>query len=254
MRARGAANAVPYTFYLPAIDTQYEVDVVPGQITNVGNPRVPGLLMTIPAGANLRNRDGTPVTRVSITPVPIDRTPAPLPANVATGMVYTSQPGGALTDKPIPVVYPNLLGNDPGTQVQLYAFNHDTTQWYVYGTGRVSADAIPVAGPAAYYFMVEPPDATRDSPFQASLLEAARKDAALSGSLPALLGQEQVIGARLIGFSPVGIAAPGSAPGVAHPDSAVSAAPVSSSRRLMPRTPGSAGPPSGSRPWPPAPC
>jgi RHS repeat-associated protein len=136
----GRANVVPYTFYLPPIDTQYEVEVVPGQNTVATNPRVPGLQMTIPAGANLRNRDGSPVTRVSITPLAIDRTPAPLPSNVSTAMVYTSQPGGALSDLPLPVVYPNLMGTNPGTRVNLYAFNHDTVQWYIYGTGTVSSD------------------------------------------------------------------------------------------------------------------
>lgn len=136
----GQANVNPYTFYLPPIDTQYEVEVVPGQNTIASNPRVPGLQMTIPAGANLRNRDNSPVTRVSITPLAIDRTPAPLPNNVNTAVVYTSQPGGAIADRPMPVIYPNLLGTSPGTQVNLYAFNHDTVQWYIYGTGTVSAD------------------------------------------------------------------------------------------------------------------
>lgn len=138
----GQANVVPYTYYLPPIDTQYEVDVVPNQNSVAANPRVPNLQMTIPAGANLRNRDGSPVARVSITPLAIDRTPAPLPTSVATALVYTSQPGGAKPDPgvEIPVIYPNLLGARPGQQVSLYAFNHDTVQWYVYGTGTVSSD------------------------------------------------------------------------------------------------------------------
>ena len=134
----GQANAVPFTFYLPPVDTQFEVDVVPGQDTMATNPRVPGLQMTIPPGANLRNRDGSPVARASITPLAIDRTPAPLPATVGTSVVYTSQPGGALTDIAIPVVYPNLAGADPDTRVELYAFDHDTVEWYIYGYGRVS--------------------------------------------------------------------------------------------------------------------
>lgn len=136
----GQANVNPYTFYLPPIDTQHEVEVVPGQNTNTINPRVPGLDMTIPADANLRNRDGSPIARVSITPLAIDRTPAPLPSNIKTAMVFTSQPGGAISDRPMPVTYPNSLGLDPGARVELYAFNHDTVQWYVYGFGRVSAD------------------------------------------------------------------------------------------------------------------
>ena len=141
----GQANINPYTFYLPPIDTQYEVEVIPGQNTVASNPRLPGLQMTIPAGANLRNRDGSPVTRVSITPLAIDRTPAPLPPNIRTAMVFTSQPGGAISDIPMPVTYPNLLGIDPGTRVDLYAFNHDTVQWYVYGFGRVSTDGLTIS-------------------------------------------------------------------------------------------------------------
>jgi RHS repeat-associated protein len=141
----GQANVIPYNFYLPPIDTQYEVDVVPGQNTIATNPRVEGLQMMVPAGANLRNRDGSPVARVSITPLNIDRTPAPLPSDVVSALVYTSQPGGAVTDKPIPVVYPNMTGADPGIRMPLYAFNHDTVQWYVYGFGRVSSDGKTIA-------------------------------------------------------------------------------------------------------------
>lgn len=136
----GEANVVPFVFYLPPIDVQYEVELVPGQNTVATNQRVPGLEMSVPAGANLRNRDGSPVARVSITPLAIDRTPSPLPANVSTALVYTSQPGGAIADIAMPVVYPNNMGAEPGTRLELYAFNHDTVQWYIYGYGRVSAD------------------------------------------------------------------------------------------------------------------
>lgn len=147
----GQANIVPYIFYLPPIDTQYEVPVVPTQPTMASNPRLDNLMMTIPANANLHNRDGSPVARVSITPLAPDRTPAPLPSNVATNVVFTSQPGGALPNPGvrIPVVYPNIGGANPGTQINLYAFNHDTVQWYIYGQGTVSADGkkiVPNAG------------------------------------------------------------------------------------------------------------
>ncbi|MGH9829024.1 MAG: DUF6531 domain-containing protein, partial [Blastocatellia bacterium] len=55
-------------------------------------------------------------------------------------MLYTSQPGAAVSSVPMPVIYPNLAGLDPGTVVDLYTFNHDTVQWEKYGTGQVSAD------------------------------------------------------------------------------------------------------------------
>ncbi|HNJ39785.1 MAG TPA: RHS repeat-associated core domain-containing protein [Acidobacteriota bacterium] len=134
------ANTVPYTFFLPAIDTQYEVPVAPGQETVVTTPRVPGLKLTIPAEANLRNRDGSPVTRVSLTPVAIDRTPAPLPAGINLTMVFTAQPGGADSDVAMPVSFPNLTAETPGTSFSLWNFNHDSAQWEVYGTGHVSPD------------------------------------------------------------------------------------------------------------------
>jgi RHS repeat-associated protein len=149
----GQVNTVPFTFYLPALDTQFEKDLIPNQTNVVGNPRLPDLAMTIPAGANLRNLDGTPVTRVSISPVEPDRVPAPLPSNLATNMVYTSQPGGAVTMNNVmmPVTYPNLAGADPNTRIELYYFDHDAVIWRRYGFGRVSTDGlriVPETNPA----------------------------------------------------------------------------------------------------------
>jgi RHS repeat-associated protein len=141
----GQANQAPYNFYLPPIDTQYDTVVNPNAPTVVTNPTVPGLQMTIPAGAKLTNLDGTPVSTVSITPVAVDRTPAPLPSNVSMQLVFTSQPGGANSSLPIPVVYPNFAALSPGTVVNLYNFNHNTVQWEVYGTGQVSADGRTIA-------------------------------------------------------------------------------------------------------------
>jgi RHS repeat-associated protein len=157
----GQANTVPFIFYLPAIDP-LNTPVNPNGPTDVTSARVPGLKMTIPQGVSLRILDGNGqaianVTQVSITPVPIDRTPAPLPGNTGTSLVYTSQPGNSciwnaaanpqqcfptnITNGPqIPVTYPNLGGASPSTQVPLYAFDHGTVSWYQYGTGTVSAD------------------------------------------------------------------------------------------------------------------
>jgi RHS repeat-associated protein len=138
----GQATRIERPFYLPAIDTVNEVTIVPGHTTTVMTPKIPGMTMTIPANANLTNRDGSPVARVSLTTVELDRTPAPLPPNVGTTIVFTAQPGGArpASGVRIPVVYPNLGGADPGTRIELWSFNHDTVQWFVYGYGRVSSD------------------------------------------------------------------------------------------------------------------
>ena len=149
----GQVNTVPFTFYLPAINTQFEKDLIPNQTNVVNNPRLPDLTLTIPANANLRNLDGTPVTRVSITPIEPDRVPAPLPSNLGTNVVFTSQPGGAesATGVEMPVVYPNLAGANPNTRIELYYFDHDAVVWKRYGFGRVSADGlriVPETNPA----------------------------------------------------------------------------------------------------------
>lgn len=141
----GRANIIQRPFNLPPIDTSQEVTIDPTRDTVAGNAAVQNLQMTIPKGANLRTLDGTLVTRTSITPLAPDRTPAPLPADVGTNIVYTSQPGGAITDIPIPVVYPNLAELDPGTEVELYAFDHAHVNWFVYGIGKVSADGKTIA-------------------------------------------------------------------------------------------------------------
>lgn len=153
------SNVVPYTFYLPAIDP-LNTPINPNAATDVFSTR-PGLeelKMTIPQGISLRTLDannnptGT-ITHVSITPVPIDRTPAPLPSGVRASLVYTSQPGNSCvwntatnscfiddSGPKIPVTYPNLGGANPGEQVPLWAFDHNNVQWYQYGLGTVSPD------------------------------------------------------------------------------------------------------------------
>lgn len=165
------SNTVPYIFYLPAIDhtdeqpvTVNTQGVVQSAITVI-NQRVPGLAMTIPQNIRLIGLNGQPLqtgTVVSITPVPVDRTPAPLPAGVFAPLVFTSQPGSLCSAQlvgnvyscdpngmKIPVTYPNLSGAKPGASIPLYAFDHDSLLWYQYGAGTVSADGktiVPNAG------------------------------------------------------------------------------------------------------------
>jgi len=159
------ANVVPYTFYLPPIDTVNEVTIVPNQQTVITTPEVPGFQQKIPPNAGLLNRDGTPVTRTSVTSVEMDRTPAPLPPNVGTNIVFTSQPGGARPTQGanISVTYPNLAGLNPGTRVELYNFDPDLVRWYIYGYGRVSADGrliVPEPGVGLPFFSWHFPNAS----------------------------------------------------------------------------------------------
>jgi RHS repeat-associated protein len=146
----GQANVLPHVFYLPRIDwgnpgtaNQIPLDGSGKVATNVmvTNTEIPNLEMMLPAGTRIIGRNGSAITRASITSVPIDRVPAPLPDTLATQMVFTSQPGSAvITNGVVPVTYPNLGGAAPGTGVPLYKYDHDNLNWVKYGDGTVSGD------------------------------------------------------------------------------------------------------------------
>ncbi|MGH7393447.1 MAG: Ig-like domain-containing protein, partial [Candidatus Rokuibacteriota bacterium] len=65
----GVTTVLPYTIWLPLIDTQHatRVPVPTPQEIVATTPRVPGLEMRIPAGVVLRMRDGQPLRWVTLT-------------------------------------------------------------------------------------------------------------------------------------------------------------------------------------------
>ncbi len=90
----------------------------------------------------LREANGKIVTKVSITPVPVDRAPYPTPRSFSA--YFTLQPGGAFVDgdesHAIKVIYPNYLGLAPGTHVNFYNYDPKGSGWGVYGQGTVTKD------------------------------------------------------------------------------------------------------------------
>jgi hypothetical protein len=61
----------------------------------VTTPCIPGLELRLPPNTVIRDHHGKVVRELSITPIPIDRTPFPLPENVEVPIYFTVQPGGA---------------------------------------------------------------------------------------------------------------------------------------------------------------
>ncbi len=91
----GMTNVLPYTIWLPLVDTAHATPVpvpTPSEIVAT-TPLVPGLEMRIPAGVVLRARDGQPLRWVTLTQVPVDRPPFPLPEG--TTFFFTPQTHGA---------------------------------------------------------------------------------------------------------------------------------------------------------------
>lgn len=147
--ASGAANVLPYPIYLHEISQNF-FSIPPGQETVVQPPEVPDFTMLIPPGGVIMGWDGQPNTKVSITPVPLDRIAIrPLPPQVDTRTLYMfsfGKPGGGYPNQPIPIIYPNDLGAFPGERVDLWYYDESPTpdpnsqQWKIYGQGTVTPD------------------------------------------------------------------------------------------------------------------
>jgi RHS repeat-associated protein len=108
-------------------------------------------------GATITDHTHQPVTQVSITPIPLDRPPFPLPL-VEPPAYFTIQPGGGYVYGPnggARVIYPNTLGWRAGDPVHFWSYALSPLGWHVYGDGRVTPDGtriVPDPGVAVYQF------------------------------------------------------------------------------------------------------
>jgi RHS repeat-associated protein len=145
----GSTNVLPFTVWLPKLDVAHQVRIASptaGEVV-VRTPYIPGLELHLPAGTTITGEDGTAVTTLTLTPIPVDRPPFPLAANVEVPVYFTIQPGGAYVHtastgpKGAWLVYPNYRQGAPGQRVQFFHYDPDVKGWYVYGLGRVSGDA-----------------------------------------------------------------------------------------------------------------
>lgn len=160
----GETLALPYTIWMPALDTANAV-TIPSPTTGeviISTPTIPGLELRLPPRTVIRDHEGTVVTTISITPVPLDRPPFPLPAGVDVPLYFTVQPGGAYIHvygttgrRGGRLIYPNGLGLAPGTAMDFWRYKPDGAGWHVYGRGRVTPtgqQVVPDPGVEFYEF------------------------------------------------------------------------------------------------------
>ena len=111
----------------------------------ISNPAMPGLEIVLPAGTVVRDVDGKIVTEVSLTPIPVDQPPYPMPY-AGVPLHYTLQPGGAVIQgvdgKPRGAIvhYPNYTSFGPGTPMSLFDYDPKGRGWYVYSAAKVSTN------------------------------------------------------------------------------------------------------------------
>jgi RHS repeat-associated protein len=135
-------NRLPFITYLPAL-SKVKTTIDPTRDTIHTDPAIPNLQVIVPAGTTI-TKNGQPVTQISVTNVPIERAPMPLPPDFNANALFAVQPGGARASQPVPIIYPNTLGAPPGTRMNLFFANHDTGVWEIYGQGTVSQDGLRV--------------------------------------------------------------------------------------------------------------
>ncbi len=157
-------NVLPFTIWMPVIDTANAVRIESPtrRETVITTPRMPGLELHLPPGTVITDDHGKPVRELSITPIPVDRPPFPLPIGVQVPLYFTIQPGGAYIHvygsggaKGAWLVYPNAERQAVGERLPLWTYEPEEKGWHIYGFGAVTPDGrqvTPEPGAVLYEF------------------------------------------------------------------------------------------------------
>jgi RHS repeat-associated protein len=151
-------NVLPFTIWLPKIDEANAVRISSPTTTEViiTTPKVPGLELRLPLGTVIYDHEYGIVQEVSLTRIPLDRTPFPLARNVEVPVYFTAQPGGGYIHAPnhagARVIYPNLNKDLPGARYTFWHYDPGRKDWHVYGSGAVTEDGKQVAPDPGYGF------------------------------------------------------------------------------------------------------
>lgn len=154
----GKTTVLSHTIWMPKLDTAHAVKIPTPNAKEVviTTPLIPGLELRLPPGTIIRDIDGQTVTEITITPVPVDRSPFPLPAGVKVPVFASIQPGGARVVPPrAQLIYPNYTNAPPGARIAFWNYDPEGKGWYEYGHGTVSDNGrqvIPDPGVAVYEF------------------------------------------------------------------------------------------------------
>jgi RHS repeat-associated protein len=158
----GVTNKLDFKIWMSLLDMAHEV-TIPSPTTKetiLATPTMPGLELHLPPGTVITDAKGRVVTKVTITPIPLDRPPFPLPF-VKVPIYFTIQPGGAYISvygngpKGARLFYPNAEHKPAGVPFAFWNYNADHNGWFVYGAGRVNqarTQVVPDPGVVVYGF------------------------------------------------------------------------------------------------------
>ena len=158
----GFTNKLDFKIWMSLLDVAHEVTIPSptAKETILTTPTMPGLELRLPAGTVITDASGKIVRKITITPIPVDRPPFPLPF-VAIPTYFTIQPGGAYLSvagngpRGARLFYPNNEHKGPGVPYAFWNYNADKNGWSVYGRGRVNkqgTQVVPDPGVVIYDF------------------------------------------------------------------------------------------------------
>lgn len=134
----GADNPLPAPIYMLKLNTE-NAQLVGEADVEFTLPEVPGFKLMVPKGS-VTFPDGSKAGYLSVTVVNSSKVPMPPPNGMQPQFIITIQPTGAMFDPPAPLTLPNIDGHVPGSQLELYSYDHDLEEFVTIGLGKVSED------------------------------------------------------------------------------------------------------------------
>lgn len=146
----GVNNQVAQPICVAAVDMSQAVTINPNQDTTITSSAFPGASLTVYAGS-LRDAQGALYSGpLTITAVPVNKSPAALPDIYVPEELFTLQPAGLVFSQSPRLTLPDPATHPSGAYMQLMASSPTSDQYSWLGFGRVSVSAgeLPF-GPAA---------------------------------------------------------------------------------------------------------
>ncbi|GJG96678.1 RHS repeat-associated core domain-containing protein [Cupriavidus pauculus] len=142
----GRTTQLPFVIWMSRLNPRtVKLDSPTATETVVRNPQIPGMELRIPAGMVIRDAQGKIVTEISMTAIPVNQPPFPLP-HIEVPVYFSIQPGGSRLEginanaKGAQLIYPNYPNAAPGTRMTFWDYDATNRGWFEYGHGTVTAD------------------------------------------------------------------------------------------------------------------
>lgn len=142
----GVDNPLRGPVFLVELDTDNAV-TVGAEDAMVGLAGVPNYFLDVKAGS-VTFPDGSTTGELSITSVNANKVPMVPPNGLQPQLIVTIQPVGTKFDPPAPLTVPNAEGYTPGSEVDIYSFDHNVEEYVAIGLGVVSKDGLSITSKA----------------------------------------------------------------------------------------------------------